>query len=494
MCTSPLLVDNPSVYRHPLYTTSKVTVPCGSCEECRNTYMSSWQTRLSFELADLYKRGGVAIFLTFTFNDENLPHFDLPIYARNFIDNKCTYAGLEPQSCFNREYVLKFLNNLKVNANKLFGPGAYKYFFCSEYGKTTCRPHHHALFFIESGIDPNEFALLCRKLWHYGFMFPKYDEKHNIWIDNDNCPSAITIKSLVGGCKYVAKYVTKDLSFFNLENVKSFLETRYKTLSDTEKKAFDNCLPKHWQSKGLGAVLLRKLEKYSDTELVKKLDTGVTSPLTGKVIPLPNYVVNKLLYKNVRSNRVSKTTGKKLYNRYLSDFGKAYLKRVYLNRVTKLTDKILVSLTDNNLSYYMENIGYPLHIIDKIKTLDISKLCRCIAHYHYVGTNLNDLQLSVFRELYTVRELFSDSISSELYVKQHDTFYKKTAQTPSLSAPMYTSDVLRGGLYQTIFFLHDIFVNISIFKRKLNNMYYQKISDTTDILKSQYYKFNKKFC
>ena len=64
MCTSPLLVNNPSVYRHPLYTTQKVSVSCGKCLECRSAYMSDWQTRLAFELDALYKRGGVAIFLT----------------------------------------------------------------------------------------------------------------------------------------------------------------------------------------------------------------------------------------------------------------------------------------------------------------------------------------------------------------------------------------------------------------------------------------------
>lgn len=494
MCTSPLLVNNPSVYRHPLYTTDKVSVPCGECDECRNTYMSSWQTRLSFELSDLYKRGGVAIFLTFTFNDENLPHFDLPIYARNFIDNKLTYAGLEPQSCFNRDLVLKFLNNLKVNANKLFGKGSYKYFLCSEYGKNTCRPHHHGLFLIEPGIDPTQFALLCRKLWRFGFMFPKYDDKRSLWVDNDNCPSTITIKSLVGGCKYVAKYVTKDLSFFNLENVKSFLNTRYKTLSEDEKKSFDNCLPKHWQSKGLGYSLFERLDKLSDTEIIRKLDTGVTSPLTGKVIPIPNYVVNKLLYKNVKSSRVSKVTGKSLYDRFLSDFGKAYLKRVYLNRVTRMTAKISDTLLDNNLSFYMQKLGYTSKLVDKVKSYDITKLCRYLSHFHYVGSNLTDLQLSEFRELYTVEDLFSDSLSSHLYLKMHDTFYKKTSEKPVLAAPGYTSDVLRSGFYQTLLFLHDIYVNVSTYKRKLNNEYYHKVSDTTDMLKSQYYKFNKKLC
>lgn len=494
MCTSPLLVNNPSVYRHPLYTTTKVSVSCGKCQECRSAYMSDWQTRLAFELDSLYKRGGVAIFLTFTFNDDNLPHFDVPIYARSFVDDKMRYAGKEKQSCFNRDLVLKFLNNLKVNVNKLFGKSSYKYFLCSEYGKNTQRPHHHGLFLLESGVDPDQFALLCRKLWHSGFMFPKYDEQHHIWVDNNNAPSSITIRSLVGGCKYVAKYVTKDMSFYELTNVQDYLDTWYKVMSDDEKKSIDNCLPKHWQSKGLGFSLVDKLDKMSDEVKVNKLHTGVTSPLSGKIISIPQYCINKLLYKNVKSSRVSKTTGKNLYDRYLSEFGKAYIKLVYCNRVTKMQEKIVNTLSDTNLPYLMSSCGFPEKAYQIVKDNDIQKLSRLIAHYHYIGVNLTDIQLSEFRELYTVEEFFSDNIASSLYLKSHDTLFKKTSKKPFVAAPCLTSDVLRSGLYQTLCFLHDIFSTVSTYKRKLNLSYYDKVGSIADNIRRQNYVYDKQLC
>ena len=494
MCTSPLLVNNPSVYRHPLYTTDKVSVSCGKCLECRSAYMSDWQTRLAFELDTLYRNGGVAIFLTFTFDNEHLPHFDVPIYARTFTDEKLWYAGLETQSCFDRNLVKKFLNNLKINAYRTFGKGSYKYFLCSEYGKTTQRPHHHGLFLLKNGVDSNEFALLCRKLWTSGFMFPKYDEQHHIWVDNNNAPSSILIRSLVGGCKYVAKYVTKDLSFFELTNVQDYLDTSYKILSDDEKKAVDNCLPKHWQSKGLGYSLVDKLNKMSDSEKVSKLHTGVTSPLSGKIISIPQYCINKLLYKNVKSSRISKNTGKRLYDRYLSEFGKEYLKQVYCNRVTKMTEKIQNTLLDSSLPSLMSCCGYPQYAYNIVKDNDIHKLSRLIAHYHYVGVNLTDIQLSEFRELYTVEDLFSDTIASSLYLKSHDTYFKKTSQKPSIAAPMYTSDLLRSGLYKIICLLHDIFESISTYKRKLNLIYYDKVGTIADNIKRQNYTFDKDLC
>lgn len=456
--------------------------------------MSDWQTRLAFELDALYKRGGVAIFLTFTFDDEHLPHFDVPIYARSFVDDKMRYAGKEKQSCFDRNLVLKFLNNLKVNANKLFGKGAYKYFLVSEFGKTTQRPHHHGAFLLESGVDPDQFALLCRKLWHSGFMFPKYDEQHHIWVDNNNAPSSITIRSLVGGCKYVAKYVTKDLSFYELTNVQDYLDTWYKIMSDDEKKSIDNCLPKHWQSKGLGFSLVDKLDKMSDDEKVNKLHIGVTSPMSGKIISIPQYCINKLLYKNVKSSRVSKTTGKNLYDRYLSEFGKAYLKQVYCNRVTKMQEKIVNTLSDTNLPYLMKTCGFPEKAFQFVKDNDIQKLSRLIAHFHYVGVNLTDIQLSEFRELYTVEELFSDNISSSLYLKSHDTLFKKTSQKPSLAAPWFTSDLLRSGLYKTLCLLHDIFSTVSTYKRQLNLTYYAKVGSIADNIRRQNYVFDKSLC
>ena len=232
----------------------------------------------------------------------------------------------------------------------------------------------------------------------------------------------------------------------------------------------------------------------SDDEKVNKLHTGVTSPMTGKIISIPQYCINKLLYKNVKSTRVSKTTGKNLYDRYLSEFGKEYLKQVYCNRVTKMQDKIVNTLSDTNLPYLMSSCGFPDKAYQIVKDNDIQKLSRLIAHFHYVGVNLTDIQLSEFRELYTVEELFSDTIASSLYLKSHDTLFKKTSQKLSLAAPYYTSHVLRSGLYQTVCLLHDIFSTISIYKRKLNLAYYDKVGAIADNIKRQNYKYDKSLC
>ena len=143
-------------------------VPCGNCLECRSLSQNSWVTRLGFDLKDLYERGGVAVFLTFTYNNDCLPY--------------CAFLSEVPIPCFRRDDVLSFFNKLKVYVHREYGKGMYKYFFCSEYGKFTKRPHYHGLFLLEPGVDATWFAETCRALWSHGFMFPRY--KDDRYIDN----------------------------------------------------------------------------------------------------------------------------------------------------------------------------------------------------------------------------------------------------------------------------------------------------------------------
>lgn len=133
MCLSPLRIKDNSVYRSQYLTSPFREVPCGHCAECASVYMKEWQTRICFELDSLYKRGGVACFLTFTYDDAHLPFYN---------DDS---AGIHVR-CFNHDDVLTFLNRLKIQVYRKFGRGCYKYFFVSEYGKDTRRPHYHCLF------------------------------------------------------------------------------------------------------------------------------------------------------------------------------------------------------------------------------------------------------------------------------------------------------------------------------------------------------------
>lgn len=70
MCLSPIVIKDNSVYHSDFLTSPRREVPCGRCSECSTSYMREWQTRICFELDALYKRGDVACFLTFTYDDE----------------------------------------------------------------------------------------------------------------------------------------------------------------------------------------------------------------------------------------------------------------------------------------------------------------------------------------------------------------------------------------------------------------------------------------
>ena len=79
MCYRPLFVPNHSAYIDVNTSVYGYSVPCGHCLACQQAKRDEWQTRTSFEISSLYKRGGVAVFLTFTYNDVNLPHYTLKL-------------------------------------------------------------------------------------------------------------------------------------------------------------------------------------------------------------------------------------------------------------------------------------------------------------------------------------------------------------------------------------------------------------------------------
>lgn len=277
MCTSTLHI------RPKNYLGMSLDVPCGSCLECRSLSQNSWVTRLGFDLKDLYDRGGVAVFLTFTYNNECLPWSNF-----GFVHEKRIPV-------FQRQDELKFLNELKVYVYRKYGKGSYKYFFCAEYGKWTKRPHYHGLFMLEPHVDPTWFAEKCRQLWSYGFMFPR--RKGIRYVDNNGATTSVTLRNLQGACKYVSKYITKDIDYYDLPLVKKYVEMRH-LLKDEERKYYNDLLPKHLQSKGIGSSLLKG--SVTPALLVEWVMNGIYNPTTCKVDQLPRYYVEKMCFDHKR--------------------------------------------------------------------------------------------------------------------------------------------------------------------------------------------------
>lgn len=130
-CFHPLIVKDK---KHP---TIERQVPCGKCPACRRAYQLQWIVRLKEEL----KHSAAGYFVTLTYEDSQNP-------------------------CFDKKRVQKFLNRLQHKVK--YHGSSLKYFLISEYGDTTGRPHHHALFFLSKYID--NFSAFIAKGWPFGFI------------------------------------------------------------------------------------------------------------------------------------------------------------------------------------------------------------------------------------------------------------------------------------------------------------------------------------
>lgn len=315
MCYRPLHIKSNNVYTNSNVSAVSYDVPCGKCESCRDSYQAVWKCRLWHELESTYKHGGCSVFLTFTYNDDNLPTY--------------LYNGVKVP-VFNHDHVKSFLNRLKVRMYRKFGKSCYKYFIAMEFGKNTKRQHLHGLFFLSNRVVWQIFVEMCRELWSYGFMFPKLGRNGQYVKDDgsDDCP---LIRSHVKGCVYVSKYVTKDLSFYDLPSVERLFKT-----DPTLSRVYG---PKHYQSNNLGISILDKVNLDDNANIVDFLTNGISLPYSDCKSPVPRYIKKKLLFSNVKSNRVGKN-GKFLYDSFPTVINLAVRGLLYEQQALKLQDTI----------------------------------------------------------------------------------------------------------------------------------------------------------
>lgn len=426
MCLSPIVIKDNSVYHSDFLTSPRREVPCGRCSECSTSYMREWQTRICFELDALYKRGGVACFLTFTYDDEHLPYY---VDESEHIRVKA----------FRHDDVLTFLNRLKVHVYRKFGTGCYKYFFVSEYGKDTRRPHYHCLFFLEPLItDKHWFIEECRLLWsnkkygHNGFMFPKFSKKKGCYVDSKDNAYDPFVKSLIKSAKYVSKYVTKDMSYYGKSELMHYLSVK------KNKERMKRYLPKHWQSNKLGYSIVERFDPKEPYTFSEALTKGIYNPITSKMEPLPRFVVNKLLYDNVRSTSTEiprysenvRSDGKihVLYDRHISAFGDVYMRYVFDNHINKLCDKLQRVFT--YISQYEKHTYVLLNPILKSYGISFNDLLsfRPVALYHELFRYSSDKQLSYLLGISGgTTDVFSDIDSCYLVWRMsRDTVFLRT--------------------------------------------------------------------
>lgn len=135
-------------------------VPCGRCPECVNLKIKNWSFRLNKEL----ERSSTPLFLTLTYDDDNI-----------------LYSGSGLPTLYKRDVQL-FLKRLRKMYSKI-SDKSIKYYFVGEYGTKSKRPHYHAIMF---NMDNPELIQLA---WQKGFTY--------------------TPPLLAGGVRYVLKYMSK---------------------------------------------------------------------------------------------------------------------------------------------------------------------------------------------------------------------------------------------------------------------------------------------
>lgn len=466
MCTSPLIVNNNSPYKVFDISPKKYQVPCGHCLECRSLMQSEWCIRLSYEINMFYRNGGIGVFLTLTYNDDNLPIF----------------APLN-QSAFNHDHILKFLDNVNRYMQRTYGMYNYKYFLCSEYGKTTQRPHYHVLFLLSSAVDWPTFVEKCRELWSYGFLFPKFDGYN--YVDNSGLPVSPTLKCGAASASYVSKYITKDMSFYGIPSISDYLDkgsNNYTTPYFKRKELIKKYLPKHWQSKGIGLSQIDYINLFDKKSIHDALVNGVYEPLSGEVVPLTQYVRNKLSYKNVRSSRISQLTGKCLYDRELTDFGEQNIRFLFDSRVKKEIRKYDEFIQTHILPFNATSLDLHLTALYKLvyRFQDVSRL---------VDSVLLDGDLS---------RVFDDDYAFEYFLINRDTkLLKRYLSYFSASARNTDNDVYRQIelLFKNSHKFLTFYESVSFEERNFNHIAKQIEKDNISAFKRKYLsRFDTTLC
>ena len=121
----------------PIRTKKGYVVPCGKCVECLSQKRNDWSVRLYYEMQ---KYSTPPAFVTLTYDDDHLP---------SMVDEDT--GELVP--VVSKRDLQLFFKRLRKRV-----PGI-RYFFCSEYGPTTGRPHYHGIIF---NLPQKYFSLYLR--------------------------------------------------------------------------------------------------------------------------------------------------------------------------------------------------------------------------------------------------------------------------------------------------------------------------------------------
>lgn len=319
MCLNNRYIFNPYIAR-------KVFVPCGKCDECQQTKAMKRANRIRNNASN----GTLPLFVTLTYAPDYLPFIftddlyqekkEIPVYrgkSAYFFKNKNSYGirrkentspigfitihddfytdsdnfksiekvpvpkgSMFPNAmgvCWYKD-VQDFHKRLYMNLKRLhYDYKTYSSYQCSEYGKTTFRPHFHLLIFCPS-CAVKAYTDCIVKSWTFA------------------CPSRTRefIEVARDAASYVSGYVNKSVSVPKVLKAPCFKE-------------------KHSYSQGFGKLLdcfllpqiLAKVERGNcryNVPIIRNGEKSVSS------VPIPQYVINRYFPKFKGYSRLDPNT------------------------------------------------------------------------------------------------------------------------------------------------------------------------------------------
>lgn len=286
-CFRPITINNPSLVKNNVFNRSRLEVPCGHCENCKDVKRMSWYVRLYYEWQFCEDKGGFSLYETLTYNNAHLP------FIFDYFDGE---KIVKQYSCFSVRDVQLYLKKVRKRLKKIFGRVIdFRYFLSMEYGGTTHRPHYHILFFVaDRSVSPFIFKKVVEDTWacdykylsngcrdyDIGFGFVKAGKINNGFVSN------------TGALSYAAKYVAKDV----------YEDKFVMSLSrDLEKHGFSReqykaIFPRVLCSKNLGIYAL-EFDKNNDLDNFMSGDIMLPDKdLLIRKFKLPLYYERKLFY------------------------------------------------------------------------------------------------------------------------------------------------------------------------------------------------------
>lgn len=304
-CFRPISILNPS----KRFDTNgghrfELTVPCGSCSECKKSQYNEWYFRAYYQARSTFDNGGYLLFDTLTYKPACLPHLS------KYIDD-IPRAFNYP--CFSRRDIQLFFKRLRINLTRkgYDVSDGLKYFLSSEYGTDENHlhlPHYHIIFYVTANIPPIVLSRAISSSWSFGrtdgarYKGIGYVMQRRVF---DSKSDTLSIQFV---SRYVTKYVMKDSEFdkqinFRLTNL---LKSKGYDEKSFEGKKYIRDLRRyvaqfHIQSQGFGAQFVNY---NSHVDLIERNVIRLPDSVsTVKFIPLPTYMKRKLFYQIVKDFR-----------------------------------------------------------------------------------------------------------------------------------------------------------------------------------------------